>query len=218
MNVEFIFSEFRERNISNSYKALGKYGNKYRLDPTYSSIKQYFPDAKITVYTDQEHIGDVYTDVDIRLIDVDKSPFDKNNKRWGWHCCDYYQVDGLLKSKADIAISVDSDLMFVSNEVKTLLPITKNFGFCTPQNPRQFVKIDAIHTRGNDGDYHVGEDESMGNILTYDLWWMSLYTKDKNGRKFYEKFMELMADNPKRGPLQLSRAAWDLHILVLVMK
>ena len=38
-----------------------------------------------------------------------------------YHCCDYYQVQGLLDSKADVAISMDSDLMFVSDDVKTLV-------------------------------------------------------------------------------------------------
>ena len=75
----------------------------------------------------------------MRLIDIDKSPFTKANHRWGWHCCDYYQVFGLLNSKADIAISVDSDLMFTSDEVKSLIPIIKKFGICAPTNERQLV-------------------------------------------------------------------------------
>ena len=117
------------------------------------------------------------------------------NIKWGYHCCDYYQVQGLLDSKADIVISVDSDLMFVSNEVRTLLPIINKFGICCPQNERQLVKVDGIQGRGNDGDYNIGEDESRGNILTYDLWWLGFKTSDERGRKWLQEFQKLMKNN-----------------------
>ena len=99
--------------------------------------------------------------------------------------------------------------MFVSDEVRTLIPIIKKFGICCPQNERQLVKVDGLHTRGNDGDYHIGEDESGGNILTYDLWWTGFHTEDNRGRAYLSEFLRLMETNPKRGPLQLSRAAWN---------
>jgi len=213
VNLEIIFAEFGDRSKANQ-----KWNNDIgRLDPTYSQIKKYFPEAKIICYTDDKSIGDDY-DVEIRLVDSDNTPFDKNYRegsgklKWGYHCCDYYQVQGLLDSKADIAISIDSDLMFVSDEVKTLLPIIKKFGICCPQNERQLVKIDGLYSRGNDGDYHIGEDESGGNILTYDLWWIGFGTKDERGRKWLKEFQKLMETNPKRGPLQLSRASWNTGI------
>ncbi len=213
MNIEIIFAEFGDRSKANQ-----KWNNNIgRLDPTYSQIKKYIPEAKIICYTDDPSIGEGY-DIEVKLINSDDTPFDKNYRegsgklKWGYHCCDYYQVQGLLDSKADIAISMDSDLMFVSDEVRTLLPIIKKFGICCPQNERQLVKIDGIHTRGNDGDYHIGEDESRGNILTYDLWWIGLKTNDKRGRKWLQEFQRLMKTNPKRGPLQLSRASWNTSI------
>lgn len=213
MNIEIIFAEFGDRSKANQ-----KWNNNIgRLDPTYSQIKKYIPEAKIICYTDDPSIGEGY-DIEVKLINSDDTPFDKNYRegsgklKWGYHCCDYYQVQGLLDSKADIAISMDSDLMFVSDEVRTLLPIIKKFGICCPQNERQLVKTDGIHTRGNDGDYHIGEDESRGNILTYDLWWIGLKTNDKRGRKWLQEFQRLMKTNPKRGPLQLSRASWNTSI------
>lgn len=214
MSVEFIFSEFGDRSRTHHFHTLKKYGEKYRLDPTYSSIKQFFPDAKITVYTDREHIADVYPDVEIRKIDMDACPF-SGLERCSNYCNDYYQADGLLKSKSDVAVSVDCDIMFVSDNIKTLLPITKKFGFCIPQNPRQLVKKDGVN--GKDGNYEIGEDESLGNILTYDLWWMSLYTKSKNGRIFYENFMKSISDKPARGPLHLTRTAWNTGIYPYAM-
>ena len=215
MNIEIIFAEFGDRTISNQ-KWVRNIG---RLDPTYSQVKQYFPDAKLTCYTDTPDIGKQYKDVEIRMVNEEASKkFDKSYRegsgklKWGFHCCDYYQVQGLLNSKADVAISMDSDLIFTSDEVKTLSSVIKKFGICAPTNERQMVKVDGIYTRGNDGDYHIGEDESGGNILTYDLWWIGFYTKDKRGRKWLEEFCRLMETNPKRGPLQLSRAAWNTGV------
>lgn len=213
MSLEIIFAEFGDRSSANQ-KWVSDIG---RLDPTYSQIKEYFPEAKVVCYSDDDSIGEGY-DIEVRVVDSDTTPFDKSYRegsgklKWGYHCCDYYQAQGLLDSKADIAISMDSDLMFVSDEVRTLLPIINKFGICCPQNERQLVRVDGIYTRGNDGDYHIGEDETNGNLLTYDLWWIGLRTDDERGRKWLKEFQRLMETNPKRGPLQLSRAAWNTGV------
>lgn len=208
MDIEIIFAEFGPRSNANQnwVNSMG------RLDPTYSTVKQYFPHAKLTLYTDQTDLVDQYPDIQVKLINIEQSPFSKNNPRWGWHCCDYYQAYGLLNSTADIAISMDSDLLFVSDQIQSIIPITKKFGVCVPTNERQLVKIDAIHTRGNDGDYHIGEDASNGNLLTYDLWWTSFNTKDPRARKWLTEFCRLMETNPRRAPLQMSRAAWNTGV------
>tara|TARA_B100000131_G_scaffold63834_1_gene60174 strand:- start:3410 stop:4171 length:762 start_codon:yes stop_codon:yes gene_type:complete len=213
MSLEIIFAEFGDRSSANQ-KWVSDIG---RLDPTYSQIKEYFPEAKVVCYSDDDSIGEGY-DIEVRVVDSDTTPFDKSYRegsgklKWGYHCCDYYQAQGLLDSKADIAISMDSDLMFVSDEVRTLLPIINKFGICCPQNERQLVRVDGIYTRGNDGDYHIGEDETNGNLLTYDLWWIGLRTDDERGRTWLKEFQRLMETNPKRGPLQLSRAAWNTGV------
>ncbi len=208
MTLEFIFSEFGPRDKANQQWV----SSLSRLDPTYSSVKQFFPEAKLTLYTDRPEIKNDYKDIEVKIINIENSPFNKNNSRWGWHCCDYYQAFGLLDSSADIAISIDSDLMFTSNEVKTLIPIIEKFGICVPTNERQLVKVDATYTRGNDGDYHIGEDKSQGNLLTYDLWWAGFNTKDNRARKYLKEFCRLMETNPKRAPLQMTRAAWNTGI------
>ena len=213
MSLDIIFAEFVSRDKANQ-----KWSNPIgRLDPTYQSVKSFFPEANIICYSDDESIGDGY-DVEVRHIDSESTPFDKDYRegsgklKWGYHCCDYYQIKGLLESTADVAIAMDSDLMFVSDEVKTLVPIIKKFGICCPQNERQMVKVDGLYTRGNDGDYHIGEDESRGNILTYDLWWTGFLTEDNRGRAYLSEFLRLMKENPKRGPLQLTRAAWNTGV------
>ena len=213
MSLDIIFAEFGSRDKANQ-----KWSNPIgRLDPTYQSVKSFFPEANIICYSDDKSIGDGY-DVEVRHIDSESTPFDKDYRegsgklKWGYHCCDYYQIKGLLESTADVAIAMDSDLMFVSDEVKTLVPIIKKFGICCPQNERQMVKVDGLYTRGNDGDYHIGEDESRGNILTYDLWWTGFLTEDNRGRAYLSEFLRLMKENPKRGPLQLTRAAWNTGV------
>ena len=208
MNLEIIFAEFGSRSNSNQ----PTFDKKFRLDPTYSSVKQYFPEAKITLYTDRKEIGEVYPDVELNVVGGDL--FDRSHHKWGGFCCDYYKICGLLNSKADMAISMDSDIMFVSDEVRTLIPITEKFGVCVPTNQRQLVKVDAIHTRGNWGDYHIGEDESRGNLLTYDLWWTSFHTKNNRARKYLEEVkLQMSEKHPhKRAPLQMSRAAWSTGI------
>jgi hypothetical protein len=212
MNIEIIFAEFGARTSSNQ-KWVTDLG---RLDPTYMYVKQYLPEAQIILYTDMPDLYTQYTDIEIRVIDdqiFDKSYKEASGKlKWGFHCCDYYQAQGLLTSNADIAISMDTDIMFTSDQVRTILPIINKFGICAPTNERQLVKVDAIHTRGNDGDYHIGEDESDGNLLTYDLWWLGFRTNDQRGRIWLEEFCRLMKTNPKRGPLQLSRAAWNTGV------
>ena len=85
----------------------------------------------------------------------------KKLKLTTYHSLPYYRDDKLIEDSVstlevgDKVISVDSDLMFISNEIKTLIPITKKFGLCVPTNERQMVKVDGIHSRGNDGDYYI---------------------------------------------------------------
>jgi len=210
MSLEIIFAEFGSRSNSNQ----PTFNERHRLDPTYSSIKKYFPEAKITLYTDRDEIGKIYPDVEVHIVEKNKSIFSKSHPKWGAFCCDYYEIYGLLNSNADIAISIDSDIMFVSDEVRTLLPITEQFGVCVPTNERQLVKVDGIHTRGNNGDYYLEEDGSRGNLLTYDLWWTSFHTKNKRARKYLEEVANQMSEKHPhvRAPLQMSRAAWNTKI------
>lgn len=208
MELEIIFAEFGSRTASNQ----PTFSAKYRLDPTYTSVKKYFPEANLILYTDRPEIGEVYPDVEIKEIKAEDTPFDRTHPKWGGFCCDYYEAKGLLQSQADMAISLDSDLMFVSDEVKTLIPITKKFGVCVPTNERQLVKVDSIYTRGNNGDYHIGEDDSRGNILTYDLWWMSVDKSNDRANQYLIELVNLMKSTQLRAPLQMTRAAWNTGI------
>ena len=86
MSLEIICAEFGPRKNNNNLEF-----RMPRLDPTYTNVKNYFPDAKITLYTDRPEIANDYPDVNLHLVDVEKdTPFSKNHPYWGWFCCDYF--------------------------------------------------------------------------------------------------------------------------------
>ena len=66
MSLEIIFAEFGDRSAANQ-KWVGDIG---RLDPTYSQVKKYFPEAKIICYSDDPSIDDGY-DIEVRVVDSD---------------------------------------------------------------------------------------------------------------------------------------------------
>ena len=64
MTLEFVFSEFGSRDQANQ-----RWKNPLpRLDPTYSSVKQYFPEAKLILYTDRPEIKKDYKDIEIKAM------------------------------------------------------------------------------------------------------------------------------------------------------
>ena len=60
MSLEIIFAEFGDRSSANQ-KWVSDIG---RLDPTYSQIKEYFPEANVICYSDDKAIGEGY-DVEV---------------------------------------------------------------------------------------------------------------------------------------------------------
>jgi len=63
-----------------------------RLEPTLSSTLKYFPDLRLTIYTDclkEFDTGSIPTEV--KTV----SPiFDKEHPRYGWRCANYYRAVG----------------------------------------------------------------------------------------------------------------------------
>ena len=119
MEINLVMAEFgRDRvNIGGA-----QFGNDHRLNPTYSTFKKYFPDAKITLYTDYPDIlrpDEKTDDIEVRVV---KPIFGLEQSRYGNRCNDYYKVLGLLNSDSDIAIALDSDMAIVSPEVYSLIP------------------------------------------------------------------------------------------------
>jgi hypothetical protein len=175
-----------------------------RLDPTYSSYRQVYPEAEIVLYTDM--------DIQIDGVEVVKvnPPFDKNNPRYGWHCCDFYKVFGMLESK-EVCVSMDSDMYICDpSSFKTLKKITEKFGCCLPANSRDLVKIDG-HI-GSDSDYNISEDESGGNGYITNMTPMTFDPKNERAREFYTTYLENFKKNPSRGTIHLWRAMWKTSI------
>ena len=178
-----------------------------RLNPTLSSFTEHFNgfDISLTLYTDADF--EIITDIPVNIIKVDNPIYWPGIYRYGSKCNDYYKVKGLLESKADYAISMDSDMYIVNKEVMTLLPLTKKFGICLPENPRLQVRKDGAN--GADGDYHWGsEDGTRGNGMANNMSPISLFTKSDRGRSLLEHYCKEMEEHPVRGPLAMWRASW----------
>jgi len=176
-----------------------------RLDPTLSSTFEYFPNLRLTIYTDcvkEFDTGPIPTEVKI----VTPS-FDKEHPRYGWRCTNYYRAVGLLESTAEVAVYMDSDMKVVSDRVRALIPLTERFGICLPANPRLLVGVDG--TVGADTDYVIGEDDSLGTGFACNMTPIAFATKDPRGRALLECFRDTYR---RRGPLSMWRAIWKSGI------
>ena len=183
-DITFVFAEF---------------GDNIDLNPSFQSLQKYFPKAKYVLYTDKFiNIKNVIT----KKVD---GIFDKNHKRYGWRANDYWKVKGLLEADTEYAISFDTDMKIVSDDIKTILPLTKRFGCCLPANPRLLVKID--NTKGQDGDKKFNIIKGNGFIPNMSP--ITFYTSDKKTRKLLELYVDSMKSNPLRGPVKMWRAIWS---------
>jgi hypothetical protein len=210
--VNLVMAEFgSERRNSNqkTFESLSVGRNKF--NPSLDSFLSYFDndegiELSVTIYTDQDYNND-----DPAIKFVKKEPFyDQSHPRYGWRCNDYYKVLALLESEADIAISLDSDMLIVSPEVKTLIPLTKKFGVTLPVNPRMLVKYDG--NIGQDGSPTKTYDDSNGNGLSTNMSPISFDTTSDRGRILLEEYCNQMTKDPVRGPLAMWRAQWESEI------
>ncbi|HEX5002390.1 MAG TPA: hypothetical protein VFW78_07825 [Bacteroidia bacterium] len=194
--VEFIFSEFGVKRRNGGGDHLDKLD---RLEPSLTSIKRYFPDAIFTVYSD--------FDLKMAGVTLKKvvSPLDTNHPRFGYRSSDLFKFVGLMESKADLAIAMDSDMFIVSENVSYIRPITQRFGFCAPMNPRVLVKTDSII--GMDGSSII--DESGGYGFAINTTPLSFYTKNSRARKYLEACVNIMHLSPARAPLIMWQAMWE---------
>ena len=174
-----------------------EFGNEINIDPTYSSIKKYFPNAKYVLYTDK--------DINIKGIITKKvDPIFKGYRK-GWRANDYWKVKGLLEADTEYAISFDCDMVCLSKGVLTLLPLTKRFGCCLPANPRLLVKVD--NTIGADSDSKFNEIDGNGFIPNMSP--ISFYTDNKSAREMLQIYCDSILSNPLRGPVKMWRAIWE---------
>jgi hypothetical protein len=171
------------------------------LEPSLSSFTAYFPEASVTLYTDQTP----RSRPQIAKLQLVRPPFSAaHDERYGWRCSDLYKVRGLLQSSADLAIAVDCDMYIVSDEVRTIIPLTQRFGLCLPANPRMLVKIDTAIGADTDGVL----DDTRGCGFAVNSTPIAFFTRHRGARRFLESFAANMERNPVRAPLALWRACW----------
>ena len=200
ITIEFCFSEFGENRVNaggNNFSA------KPRLDPSLSSFKKYFPNAKFTVYTD--------FDINIEGVNVIKSisPIsEKEHPRYLYRTADYFKFISLIDSKADFKCVIDTDMFIASPEIYRLIYITKIFGFCAPQNARNLLKKDMNMSL----DAFKIIDLSGGLGHSYNQSPMTLWKDNKAGNDFFKKCAEIMQREPSRASLVMWKAAKELGI------
>jgi len=178
------------------------FGDSDRLDPTLSSLRERFPDARVTLYTDSPYAAAP----DVAVVTVDP-PFDRSHPRYGWRAHDLYQAHGLLESSADVAIAMDSDMLMVSDRFRTIVPLVTRFGFAAPANPRTQVQVDA--RLGVDANYDLDSDPTYGTGFAYNLTPLAFDTTNVAARRLLETYFRLMRKQTGRAGLRLWLAALE---------
>lgn len=209
MTIEFIFAEFGDNRANCGDAALPV----ERLEPSLSSFSKHFPEATFKVYTDQ-----AWESTDKVEVVTIVPPFDKGHARYGNRCNDYYQPFGMLRSKADIAIGIDSDLLVVNPEVRTIIDLTMKFGMCVPVNGRHIVWRDAA----SDSDGGPVEDESHGMGPCLCTAFMAMRTDSEQHQRLvaaYEAHVlhDAVTQKGARGPLSLWRAMWETGVYPCIL-
>ncbi|MCD9854172.1 hypothetical protein LUD75_05625 [Epilithonimonas sp. JDS] len=195
ISIEFLFCEFGEERVN---AGGSEFNSKNRLEPSLSTIRQFFPNAKFTVYSD--------FDLNIEGVNLKKvsSPIpEKDHPRYLYRTADYFKFKSLLESNADFRCVVDTDMYAVSSDIYRLLYLTKTFGFCAPYNPRNLLKRDMEMSL----DTKQILDESGGFGHSYNQSPMTLWKDSEIGKSFFEECCNYMIKEPSRASLVMWKAA-----------
>ena len=198
-SIEFIFSEFNEERVNAGGANLS---HQLRLDPSLSTLKKYFPDAKYTVYSDFDL---KIKGVNLKKVEKPVLQDKKTLRRHFYHLADYYKFKGMLESEADISISIDSDMFVLNENVYSLIYLTEKFGFCVPNSSAQSMNFEVETSL----DTSPVTDESKGFGTTCNITPMTLSKKSQSGKMFYEKCCEIMEKEPSRASIVMWKAAWE---------
>lgn len=198
ISIEFCFSEFGENRVN---AGGNNFAEKSRLEPTLSSLKKYFPQAKFTVYSD--------FDINIEGVKLIKSSSpipQKDHSRYLYRTADYFKFKSLINSDADFACVMDTDMFVSSPEIYSLVYLTQVFGFCAASNPRNLLKKDMSISF----DAFQINDLSLGLGHSYNQSPMTLWKNNKAGTDFFGKCAEIMENEPSRASLVMWKAAKEL--------
>ena len=199
-DVELIMSEFKTVRLNSGGNNLDIH---QRLNPTLDSFLEIFPKATVTLYSDTE----LRVPKRVRLIKV-IPPYESSHSRYGWRAHDYYQVFGLLSSKADVAVAMDSDMKIVSHDFEVITVLAKRFGLALPMNPRMLARVDG--TLGSDTTYRADTDETLGTTFALNLTPIAFSPVHAQARALLQRYLELLRCLPGRGAVHLSQASFEL--------
>lgn len=196
--IEFIFSEFNENRVN---AGGADFKENIRLDPSLTTLKKYFPNAKYTVYSD--------FDLNIERVDlikVEKPVLQdrKEHPRHFYHLADYYKFKGMLESDADIAISIDSDMYVWNDNIYSLIYLTEKFGFCVPNSSAQSMNFEIAASL----DTIPIKDESKGFGTNCNITPMTLCKNSKEGIEFYTECCKIMEKEPSRASIVMWKSSW----------
>lgn len=196
-SIEFIFSEFKEERVN---AGGNDFSGNSRLDPSLSTLKHYFPNAKFTVYSDFDLHADGVTIQKIEHPEIQNT----GNPRHFYHLADYYKFQGMLNSEADVAIAIDSDMFVFSNDIFVLITLTQKFGFCVPTSSGRSMNFEIASSL----DTIPVEDASNGFGQTCNITPMTLAKNSLDGRKYYEACCECLKKKPSRASIAMWGASW----------
>lgn len=205
ISIEFLFAEFGEERINGGGSS---FDVENRLNPSLKTLKQYFPKAKYTVYSD----FDLKID-GVELIKVTSPVIDPDHPRYGYRTADYYKFMALVNSKADFKCILDSDMQIVSSDIIALIYLTEKFGFCVPYNDRQLLRVDMQISK----DVQEITDISRGLGHSYNQSPMTLWQNNERGRLFYTTCAEIMKTDPSRASLVMWKAAWQTGVYPYIL-
>lgn len=206
LKINFYFSEFGEDRVNSGGELLL---NESRLNPTLKSIRKYFPQARIIVYTNFD-----LKEENIEIIKIEDSPFiDTNSSHKGYHIADYYKFYALANATGDFNCVIDSDMDIVSSNITALIAMTEKFGFCVPHNNRQSMVKDM---RLSQNTIEI-DDESKGLGYSYNQSPMTIWENDKRGREFYTQCYLELVKHPAKASFSMWKAAWETGIYPYVL-
>ncbi|RRT86731.1 hypothetical protein [Empedobacter falsenii] len=205
ISIEFLFAEFGENRTNSGGSS---FDDENRLNPSLKTLKEYFPNAKYTVYSD----FDLQID-GVELIKVTSPVIDPDHPRYGYRTADYYKFLSLINSNADFKCVLDSDMQIVSSDVIALISLTQKFGFCVPYNDRQLLRYDMQISK----DTQPIEDDSKGLGHSYNQSPMTLWQNDERGNLFYTICANIMKNAPSRASLVMWKSAWKTGVYPYIL-
>lgn len=205
--INLIMSEFGRKRRNSGDANLSKHD---RFNPTLKTMLRYFPEIKLTIYTDllceDMSLSKPWYSLSNSNIEIIRPivPFDSSHPRYGWRASSYFRAYGLANSEHKIAIAADADLYVLSDAVKMIIPLVERFGVCFPLNPRFLVKTDTLV--GADSDKVL--DETGGYGLAVNNGFMAADPTNSKAFQFLELYMKHRKQTG-RGTIALWRATYE---------